>query len=183
MASEHLATAFLKEVADISRLLEAINLPQGQEVVGKSDFDLCPKIIGLITINRPYTGVQGRDAELNRLLPAIENVYRHYADTITIATLARLCSLSQSQFMRVFRQGMNMTAQAFVEQFRMFHAIDAIKHTTHSIARIALDNGFYDHSAFVKRFRKFTGTTPLQYRREQQTTLKADRAIALPKVK
>ena len=49
-------------------------------------------------------------------------------------------------------------------------------------ARIALDNGFYDHSAFVKRFRKFTGTTPLQYRREQQATLKADRAIALPKV-
>jgi len=141
------------------------------------------KVIGLITINRPYTGVMGHGAELNRLLPAIENVYRHYADTITIATLARLCSLSQSQFMRVFRQGMNMTAQAFVEQVRMFHAIDAIKHTTHSIARIGLDNGFYDHSAFVKRFRKFTGTTPLQYRREQQTTLKADRAIALPKVK
>jgi AraC-like DNA-binding protein len=261
MATAHLATAFFKEVADISQLLEAlehlpgslfmiknldsryiymssvlresINLSQGQDVVGKNDFDLFPKIIaesfrqndllvfqqgkplvnevhatgffthatkwtysskyplhnragkviGLITINRPYTGVLGRDAELNRLLPAIENVYRHYADTITIATLARLCSLSQSQFMRVFRQGMNMTAQAFVEQVRMFHAIDAIKHTTHSIARIALDNGFYDHSAFVKRFRKFTGTTPLQYRREQQTTLKADRAIALPKVK
>ena len=113
MASEHLATAFLKEVADISRPLEAINLPQGQEVVGKSDFDLFPKIIA--------------------------------------------------------------------ESFRQNDLL-VFQHTTHSIARIALDNGFYDHSAFVKRFRKFTGTTPLQYRREQQATLKADRAIALPKV-
>ena len=67
----HLATAFFKEVADISQLLEAlehlpgplfmiknldsryiymspvlresINLSQGQDVVGKSDFDLFPK--------------------------------------------------------------------------------------------------------------------------------------------
>ncbi len=253
-----LQTAFFKEVADPTQLLqalehlpgalfmmknldsryiymsgalrEAINLPPGQGVVGKTDFDLFPKIIaesfrqndllvfkhgkplvnevhatgffahapkwtfsskfplhnraekviGLITINRPYTEVMGHDAELNRLLPAIEHVFRNYADVITISTLAKLCSLSESQFMRVFRQGMKMTAQVFVEQVRMFHAIDAIKHTAHSIARIAQDNGFYDHSAFVKRFKKFTGTTPLNYRRDQQAKLKADRAIALP---
>jgi AraC-like DNA-binding protein len=253
-----LQTAFFNEVADTTQLLqalehlpgalsmvknldyryiymsralrEAINLPHGQEVIGKTDFDIFPKIIaqsfrqndllvfkhgkplvnevhatgffahapkwsfsskyplhnragkivGLITINRPYTEVMGHDAELNRLLPAIQHVFRNYADTITIATLAKLCSLSESQFMRVFRQGMKMTAQVFVEQVRMFHAIDAIKHTAHSIARVALDNGFYDHSAFVKRFKKFTGSTPLTYRREQQTKLKADRAIALP---
>ena len=255
-----LQTAFFQEVADPTQLLqalehlpgalfmiknldsrylymsralrEAINLPPGQEVVGKTDFDLFPKIIaesfrqndllvfkngkplvnevhatgffahapkwtfsskyplhnrtgkviGLITINRPYTEVMGLDAELNRLLPAIEHVFRYYAEPVTIATLARLCSLSESHFMRVFRQGMKMTAQVFVEQVRMFHAIDAIKHTAHSIAHIAQDTGFYDHSAFVKRFKKFTGTTPLNYRREQQTKLKADRAIALPTV-
>lgn len=140
------------------------------------------EIIGLITINRAYSEVMGHDAALNRLLPAIEHVYRHYADTITVTTLAKLCRLSQSQFMRVFRQGMNMTAQAFVEQVRLFHALDGIKHSAHSISRIAQDNGFYDHSAFVKRFKKFTGTTPLNYRRQQQATLRADRAIALPKV-
>jgi AraC-like DNA-binding protein len=255
-----LQTAFFHEVADTTQLLqalenlpgalfmikgldsryiymsralrEALNLPYGQEVVGKTDFDLFPKIIaesyrqndllvfkhgkplinevhatgffaaapkwtfsskyplhdragkiiGLITINRPYSEVMGLDAELNRLLPAIEHVFRNYADTITIATLARLCSLSESQFMRVFRQSMKMTAQAFVEQVRMFHAIDAIKHSAQSIAHIALDNGFYDHSAFVKRFKKFTGTTPLNYRRQQQTKHKSERAIALPKL-
>lgn len=211
-------------------LREAINLQHGQEVVGKTDFDLFPKIIaesfrqndllvfkhgkplvnevhatgffsaapkwtfsskyplhnqagkiiGLICINRPYTEVMGHDSELNRLLPALEHVFRNYGETITIATLAKRCNLSESQFMRVFRQSMKMTSQVFVEQVRMFHAIDAIKHSAHSIAQIALDNGFYDHSAFVKRFKKFTGTTPLNYRREHQLKLKAERAIALP---
>ena len=253
-------TAFFRNVADVTQILRAlehlpgalfmiknldsryvymspalkaaINLPLEHEVVGKTDFDLFPKIIaesfrqndllvfkhgrtlvnevhatgffaaapkwtfsskyplhnrtrkvvGLITINRPYTEVMGRDAELNRLLPALEHVFRHYADAITIGTLARLCSLSESQFMRVFRQGMKMTAQGFVEQVRMFHAIDDIKHTSHSIARIAQETGFYDHSAFVKRFKKFTGTTPLNYRRVEQAKRKTDRAVALPHV-
>ena len=211
-------------------LRDVINLPAEQEVVGKTDFDLFPKIIaesfrqndllvfrhgkplvnevhatgffahspmwtfsskyplhnlagkviGLITINRPYSEVMGHDAELNRLLPALEHVFRNYADAITIGSLARLCSLSESQFMRVFRQGMKMTAQVFVEQVRMFHAIDAIKHTAHSIARIAQDAGFYDHSSFVKRFKRFTGTTPLHYRREQQARLATGPAMALP---
>ena len=82
--------------------------------------------------------------------------------------------------MRVFRHGMKMTAQVFVEQVRMFHAIDALKHTTHGIARIAQEAGFYDHSSFVKRFKKFTRSTPLHYRREQQAKFKTDRTIALP---
>jgi len=34
--------------------------------------------------------------------------------------------------------------------------------------------------AFVKRFKKFTSTTPLTFRKDQQTTLKAEQAIALP---
>jgi AraC-like DNA-binding protein len=213
-------------------LRDAINLPPGQEVVGRTDFDIFPKIIaesfrqndllvfkhgkplvnevhatgffadapkwtfsskyplhdrsakvlGLITINRPYTEVMGLDAELNRLLPAIEHVFRDYAEPITIGTLAQLCSFSESHFMRVFRQSMKMTAQVFVEQVRMFHAIDAIKHTAYSIARIAQDAGFYDHSSFVKRFKAFTGTTPLRYRHEMQAKLKTERTIALPQI-
>ena len=257
MAAARLQTQFFTELADTTQLLqalelipgalfmvknldsryiymsqalrEAISLRPGQEVVGKSDFDLFPKIIaesfrqndllvfrhgrplvdevhatdflthgpkwafsskyplhnragkiiGLITINRLYTEVMGRDAELNRLLPALEHVYSHYAEPVTIAALAKRCGFSASHFMRVFRQHMKMTAQVFVEQVRMFHAIDAIKNTAHSIARIAQDTGFYDHSAFVKRFKRFTGTTPLIYRRTHQTQVAAP-VIAVP---
>ena len=83
--------------------------------------------------------------------------------------------------MRVFKERMNMTAHAFVEQVRMFHAIDAIKHSATSMARIAADCGFYDPSSFVKRFRIFTGTTPLRYRREHQTPVDPDQTKVLPR--
>jgi len=138
------------------------------------------KIIGLITINQDYNDVMGEDAELNRLLPAIDHITKNYAERITIGGLAKRCSYSESQFARLFRQRMKMTAYAFVEQVRMHHALDAIEHTARSIAQIALETGFYDQSAFVKRFKKFTGTTPLRHRREQQAKHQPNRGMVLP---
>lgn len=214
----------------MSRVLrEAIHLRPGFEVVGRTDFDLFPKIIaqsfrendltvfkhgkplinevqavgffahamqwaysskfplrnrkgkviGLITINQEYNDVMGEDAELNRLLPALKHVLENYAERIAIGKLAKLCGYSESQFTRLFKQRMKVTAHGFVEQVRMHHALDAIKHSARSIAQIALENGFYDHSAFVKRFKKFTGATPLRHRRKHQARPKSERTFGV----
>jgi transcriptional regulator GlxA family with amidase domain len=93
---------------------------------------------------------------------------KNFAVRITIADLARLCHSSQTHFMRVFKKQMKMTAYAYLEQVRMFHALEGIRHSAASIAEVAVSAGFYDHSAFVKRFKKFTGSTPLRHRREYQ---------------
>lgn len=213
-------------------LKEAVHLAADFDVVGKSDFDLFPRIIaesyrqndlqvleqgrtlikeihatgffdhpsswaysskfplhdrrggiiGLITINEKYQEAAAHDVELARLLPAIDHVHRHYAERISVGELARLCAFSESHFMRVFKQRLRLTPYAFVEQVRLFHASDALRRTAASVAEIAISCGFYDPSSFVKRFKKFTGTTPLNYRREQQPKLKAERTIALPKL-
>ncbi|MDQ3622199.1 MAG: AraC family transcriptional regulator [Verrucomicrobiota bacterium] len=210
-------------------LRAAIHLRPGFEVVGKTDFDLFPriiaqsfrqndltvfnhgkplikevhavgfhthamrwgysskfplrnpkgKVIGLITINQEYSEVMGEGAELNRLLPALRHVMENYTQRITIGQLAKLCSYSESQFTRLFKQRMKMTAYAFVEQVRMHHALDSIEHSATSIAHIALESGFYDHSAFVKRFRKYTGTTPLRHRHKHQARLKSERTFGV----
>ena len=73
--------------------------------------------------------------------------------------------------------------RAFVEQVRIHHATEALKHSAKSILDVAQGCGYYDHSAFVKRFKKFTGTTPLVYRRQQRATMNTSPAIALPTVK
>ena len=211
-------------------LRRAIHVNSPEDVIGKTDFDLFPKIIaesfrqndllvfqhgkpllnevhltsffadapiwsfsskfpihsvtseviGLVIINEAYEDVMGKQAELNQLLPAIDHVSKHYAQSITIPELAAVCNISASHFMRIFKERLKLTAYSFVEQVRMSHAIEALKSGTTSITQIALDCGFYDHSAFVKRFKKFTGTTPLRYRHQHQTTLATDRPILLP---
>jgi AraC-like DNA-binding protein len=38
--------------------------------------------------------------------------------------------------------------------------------TNDTIAHIALDCGFYDHSHFTRNFRKIMGTSPKEYRKQ-----------------
>lgn len=211
-------------------LREAIYLRPGEEVIGKTDFDLFPaiiaesfrqndllvlrdgrtlinevhvttffdgppiwsfsskfplhdgtgKIIGLITINSLYDKMMGENADLNVLLPAINHITKNFDRKLTIAEMADPCGLSESHFMRIFKQRMKITAHDFLERVRMYHAIHAVKHTRESIASIAHRCGFYDHSFFVKRFKKMTGVTPLRYRKEFQDYYTNGSTIALP---
>jgi AraC-like DNA-binding protein len=126
------------------------------------------KIVGLLTLNEPYEELMGKESDLGRLLPAIDYVSKNFASPITVSDLAERCGVSVSHFMRIFKVRLKMTPYAFVEQTRMYHAIELLKAGSLSIMQIAIDCGFYDHSAFVKRFKKFTGTTPLQFRKAQQ---------------
>lgn len=213
-------------------LRESIHLGESGEVVGKTDFDLFPRlvaqnfrdndlqvfrhgkalvgelhaalffghapiwaisskyplrdrdgeIIGLITINEAYDKVIGDDDELNRLLPAIDFLSKCYGEVITVADLARRCGYSERHFMRVFKSRMRLSPHRFLEQVRLFHAIDAIKRSNRPIAAIAESCGFYDHSAFVKRFKRFAGTTPLLYRKTHQAPIRSEPGRALPEV-
>lgn len=138
------------------------------------------QIVGLITTNRRYTDVVGDDDELNRLLPAIEWITKHFDEKIVIEDLAEMCDVSSSRFMTIFRERLGTTARAFLEQVRLRHAVFALQHSSLPIATIALRCGFYDHSAFVKRFKRLTGSTPLKFRQDSRQKLTSDRRIALP---
>jgi AraC-like DNA-binding protein len=125
-------------------------------------------IVGLLTLNEPYEEVMGKESDLGRLLPAIDYVSKNFGSPITVSDLAERCGVSASHFMRIFKTQLKMTPYAFVEQTRMYHAMELLKAGSLSIMQIAVDCGFYDHSAFAKRFKKFTGSTPLQFRKAQQ---------------
>ncbi len=211
-------------------LRRAIHVAPGEEVVGKTDFDLFPRIVarnfrendlrvfrhgkplvneihavmffrheplwaisskyplrdrdgivvGLITINEPYDRVVGDDDGLSRLLPAIEHMTKRFAEKITVGGLAKLCGYSERHFMRMFRSRMGKSVRQFLEETRLFHALEALKHSNRPVSALAEECGFHDPSAFVKRFKRFTGQTPLQYRRQQQAGYKVERVRALP---
>lgn len=130
-------------------------------------------IIGLIGTNRPHEssgGVAVGD-EAARVLPAITRMIRDYAQRLPIEELASACRLSPSRFMRLFRQRMGVTAHQFLERVRITEAGRLLRTTRVPIAAVARDCGFYDHSAFVKRFRRHSGLTPLAYRKSGHAQL------------
>lgn len=124
------------------------------------------RIVGLVGTNRRLeTADSPALGEDGRLLPAIRRMVEEPAAQHSIESLARECGLSASHFMRLFRRSMRVTACRFLEQVRISRASDLLRSGRMPIADIATSCGFYDHSAFVKRFRIHTGLTPLAYRK------------------
>lgn len=135
-------------------------------------------IIGLIGTNRPHESAGGVAVgdEAGRVLPAITRMIRDYPQQMPIAELAAACRLSPSRFMRLFREQMGVTAHQFLEKVRVTEAGRLLRTTSLPIADVAVACGFYDHSAFIKRFRLHVGLAPLAYRRSGQAILSGDLA-------
>lgn len=138
------------------------------------------RIIGLIGINRRHAldGDARDGAGPGRLMPAIQRMLRDFGTRLPIATLARECGLSTSHFMRLFRRTMQVTPRAFLEKVRLSQATELLCSTAEPIAAIAARCGFYDHSAFVKRFQRYAGVTPFAYRKSRRVVA-ADFAAAV----
>jgi AraC-like DNA-binding protein len=137
--------------------------------------DRAGRVVGLVGINRPHESAMTTEHgdEIGRLMPAVRHVLNHYARRLGTAELARECGLSTSHFMRLFRRQMGMTAHAFLERVRISQASSLLRTGGLPIARVARSCGFYDHSSFVKRFRRHTGLTPLAYRKANRPRLTA----------
>ena len=95
----------------------------------------------------------------------LEHVRDHYADPIEIRRLAALVHLSVSQFERRFRKAFGISPLKHVTNVRLRAAARRLAETNDTIASIALDCGFYDHSHLTRTFRRHYGASPREYRR------------------
>jgi AraC-like DNA-binding protein len=105
---------------------------------------------------RPYT-------EMREVL---EYVKDHYTRPIEVRELAALVHLSISQFERRFRKVFQISPLRHIMNVRIRAASLLLTTTNDTIAAIALDCGFYDHSHFTRNFRKLMGVSPKEYRRQ-----------------
>ena len=139
------------------------------------------RIIGLIGTNHPHESAGGVAVgdEAARMLPAVTRMIRDYPQPLPIGELAAACRLSPSRFMRLFREKMGVTAHQFLEKVRISEAGRRLRTTSLPIADVAAGCGFYDHSAFIKRFRRHTGLAPLAYRKSGHAILSGELAAAV----
>ena len=89
----------------------------------------------------------------------------HYAERVTVETLAEKSHYSVAQFRKLFTKLTQMSPARYITQVRVNAARTLLTTTDKRITDIAAETGFCDHSHFIKQFRKITGKTPNQLRR------------------
>ncbi len=105
---------------------------------------------------RPYTEMRA----------VLEFVRDNFSRPIEIKELAALVHLSVSQFERRFRRVFQISPLKHIMNVRIRAASVRLTTTNDTIAAIALDCGFYDHSHFTRNFRKIMGVSPKEYRKQ-----------------
>jgi AraC-like DNA-binding protein len=117
--------------------------------------------------------IESRDVQLvseqqARLLCRLHDYLRaHYAEKVSVSTVASLANMSESRFMRYFKRVTGETFVAYLTRLRVERAAQLLEETDLSIAQVANAVGFSDQSHFDRVFRRHFKATPSEARRKR----------------
>jgi len=98
----------------------------------------------------------------------VEFIEEHLAEAISLTALAELTDLSLYHFARAFTQSFDMPPHRYHMARRMDRAKSLLQRPTLSVTQIGIQVGFRETSSFTRAFRRFTGLTPTEYRRQRE---------------
>ena len=105
-------------------------------------------------------------ADTQRLKTVLQWLSAHYTEELRVADAAGVCSFSASHFMRWFRQMTGQSFVAFLNEFRLNAAAEALQATDETVLTIASRCGFENLSYFNRTFKAHFGMTPREYRKK-----------------
>ncbi|UBV44629.1 AraC family transcriptional regulator (plasmid) [Deinococcus taeanensis] len=117
--------------------------------------------LGLMGISRdlPVSSSNG-----TALSAAVAHIHEHYAQPLPIAALARQTRMSLVTFERQIKRVYGVTPSQLLTRARVDAATRLLQTTDLPVARIAVECGYFDHSAFTRIFKGTVGVTPRQFR-------------------
>lgn len=95
----------------------------------------------------------------------IDYIQLHYAEALTIETLASRVYLSPNYFSAIFKRETGKTVLAYLTEQRMVKACYHLRTSNLPLAAVASSVGYQDFRYFSRAFRRMTGFTPSEYRK------------------
>jgi AraC-like DNA-binding protein len=95
---------------------------------------------------------------------AVDYIYEHLHEALTLEKLAGNANLNPSYFSKLFAKETGSTVKAYIINAKVSTAQNMLRYSDFSLSDIAFSLGFSSQSAFTYVFRKTTGVTPGSYR-------------------
>lgn len=94
-------------------------------------------------------------------------IAEHVSEDFDLAHLAAQAGLSKFHFQRLFKSAVGVSPSRYHINLRMSLARQLLRETKRSIVDVALEVGYSDPSHFAQLFRRETGLSPSDYRRQR----------------
>lgn len=115
-------------------------------------------IRALLAVQQPSSSISKRFEVQN----VIDYMHQHFGEKITVKQLASLANMSESNFIRVFKQETSLTPMEFLIELRLQKAKKLLR-SQKNITEAALLCGFNSPSHFSTCFSKHLGLSPTMY--------------------
>lgn len=106
--------------------------------------------------------------EMNRIIDYIEE---HYAEEISLKSMAELISMDASYVSDLFKRKTGMTLTHYVQHRRIQAAKMLLSETERTVSDIGGLVGFENDNYFIKIFKRWCDVTPNEYRKDQKSVL------------
>jgi AraC family transcriptional regulator len=116
----------------------------------------------------------------NRMAFVVKYIHENLHTNISIKKLSDKACMSESNFFKCFKQQFGITPIEFINQQRIEKAKKMLKSTNINIEEVCLSCGYNNLNHFINIFRKYTHTTPAQYRKTFLETIKKDNLGGIP---
>lgn len=113
-----------------------------------------------ITIPQSHAGLR-KNAGMDRVLNYIAE---HYAEPISLASLAEILHMNKTYFSRIFREINGISPKEYIVKTRIAAATQLLKDSDRGVLEVAQACGFSSLSNFYNAFKRVTGQSPAQYR-------------------
>ena len=104
-------------------------------------------------------------AQIQRLKNALNFIYEHYSEPITLDQMVAACYANKSEFCRLFKATLHQTPFDFLLHYRIQQSLPLLCRPELTITEIATTVGFSGASYYSEVFRKYTSCSPTEYRK------------------
>lgn len=158
-------------VAELDILLNSIALENRRNESGCELFLIAKAIEVLVTISRNIQGSEIYARPDSNIGAAVAYMWRHFHEELKMSKLAQLVNLSESSFYRKFVMEFQMSPSTYLQKLRIRKAMEFLIRSDMTINEVSNACGFNDPLYFSRQFRKFTGTSPREYRFKEHGAL------------
>ncbi len=173
--------AMRHRVMELSVMLSRACVSAGadvQEIFGRSDylaaireFSTVDQLYGWITsvLRRfmDYTFEFQQVRHSNALFNAQRFIRQHYAEKLTLESIAAEVCLSPGYLSSLFKAEAGESLFAYLNRFRVKRSQQLLLESNASLVDVAHACGFEDQSYFARVFKKYTGVSPGKYRQKK----------------